>query len=241
MRYAIYFTPARNHPLTEAAAHWLGRNAFSPEPAEISPPPSMGELSAAEWRELTQSPRRYGFHGTIVAPFRLADGRTEAELFGAFDDFCARQSPFSITLDVSSLGGFLALLPVNSLSALHRLARQAVEAFGDFRAPLTEAERARRGPETLTENQRAMLDRHGYPYVMDEFRFHMTLTGRIDDEPLRKRMRTMLEERLGNATAEPVPFDRLAVFMQPAVDAPFRVIRQTQLGCEAKRSMHRDR
>jgi hypothetical protein len=30
------------------------------------------------------------------------------------------------------------------------------------------------------QRQRNYLDRWGYPYVMEEFRFHMTLTGRLD-------------------------------------------------------------
>ncbi|OXT02094.1 hypothetical protein B7H23_03980 [Notoacmeibacter marinus] len=235
MRYAIYFTPPRNHPLTLAASDWLGRDAFSHDADTEWMPHERGVLSVDEWRSLTQEPRRYGFHGTIVAPFRLSEQQREDALFDAFDAFCASHSGFAVTLEVAALGNFLALLPVNSLSALSRLARQAVETFDDFRAPLTEVERARRKPEALTDNQRAMLDRHGYPYTMDEFRFHMTLTDRIDDTGLRNEVRALLEERLGNSIAEPVLFEDLAIFMQPAPDQPFQVVRQMKLGSEAKR------
>ena len=44
-------------------------------------------------------------------------------------------------------------------------------------APQVSAEIARRRPDTLTSRQRELLAIYGYPYVIDEFRFHLTLTG----------------------------------------------------------------
>ena len=80
-------------------------------------------------------------------------------------------------LAVRRIGRFLALVPGAPLDALSDLARDAVRTFEPFRAPLTEAEIARRRPESLSPRQRALLARYGYPYVMEEFRFHLTLTG----------------------------------------------------------------
>ena len=60
-----------------------------------------------------------------------------------------------------------------------------VQRLDRFRAPLNEAEIARRRPESLTPRQRDLLARFGYPYVMEEFQFHLTLSDRLsaDDAP----------------------------------------------------------
>lgn len=44
-RYAIYYTPAREHPLTVAASSWLGRDAFSADPIEDARPQADVRLS----------------------------------------------------------------------------------------------------------------------------------------------------------------------------------------------------
>ena len=77
MRYAIHFTPSPNDPLTQAAAAWLGRDAYSGHAVE---PPGTIDLGMQEISYHTALPRRYGFHGTIKAPFRLAEGHSEAAL-----------------------------------------------------------------------------------------------------------------------------------------------------------------
>ena len=56
MRYALYFTPPREHPLTVAAAAWLGRDAFSGAPVPVA---DRCGLSPADHERLTAPPRRY--------------------------------------------------------------------------------------------------------------------------------------------------------------------------------------
>src|SRR5207245_1192733 len=83
---------------------------------------------------------------------------------------------------VDSISGFIAVIPAEPVAELQQLAADCARDFDSFRAPLGAEDRARRRPEKLTERQRDYLDRWGYPYVMEEFRFHMTLTGRLDAE-----------------------------------------------------------
>ena len=45
MRYAIYFTPGQNDPLTRIAASWLGRDPFT---SAQPPAPAVTHLSPAE-------------------------------------------------------------------------------------------------------------------------------------------------------------------------------------------------
>ncbi|MHB2165795.1 DUF1045 domain-containing protein [Alsobacter sp. R-9] len=64
-----------------------------------------------------------------------------------------------------------------------------------FRAPLSPDDRAWRRPERLDDVGRRYLDRYGYPYVLDRFRFHMTLSGSLDDarrEPTRRSLAAVL-------------------------------------------------
>jgi putative phosphonate metabolism protein len=210
MRAAIYFTPPRDAPLTRLAAAWLGRDAFSDGPTEAPLP-------------LVAEPARYGFHATIKPPFRLAEGRTLEELDEALADFCHRHRRAEIAqLELHRIGRFFALVPGGREPALHALADETVRQFEPFRAPLDAAELARRAPDRLTERQREHLDRWGYPYVFDEFRFHMTLTGPVADEDA-AAVEARLRERFAPVIGQSLAIDGLALFVEPRPGGPFRV------------------
>src|SRR6202040_2558334 len=147
---------------------------------------------APDWRDLTKDPRKYGFHATLKAPMSLAPGRTEPELLAACESFAGKPRPIPvITPVVGSISGFIAVVPAEPSSEVEKLAADCTREFDSFRAPLTPADRARRNPSDLTPRQHEYLDRWGYPYVMEEFRFHMTLTGRLAAER-REPVLTML-------------------------------------------------
>ncbi|WP_117192947.1 DUF1045 domain-containing protein [Rhizobium terrae] len=218
MRYALYFSPAEHHPLTKAAAHWLGRDAFS---GKIFPTPDVDGLSMEQVHDLTADPRRYAFHATLKAPFELAPGRTEAELVAAVERFADETPVFDIpNVIVGQLGRFFAIVPDRVYPDLQQFAARIVEDFEPFRAPLSEADIARRKPETLSAPHRANLERWGYPYVMDEFRFHMTLTGQVPPEQA-PFMRAELDHRFAAFTGIPLTIDGLALFIEPERGAPF--------------------
>lgn len=213
MRYAIYFTPSADDPLSHAAANWLGRN------------PHDGAAVTVEhdFADLVVTPQKYGFHGTLKAPFRLAENVTEQELFDRFELFLEEIEIFDIPqITLDRLGQFFALVPSYDCEPLNKLAAQAVRVFEAFRAPLTQAEFAKRAPDQLSAPQRANLERWGYPYVFDEFRFHMTLTGpvasaRSDD------VHAALERHFGPFIGQSLHVESCALFVQPEPDAPFHV------------------
>lgn len=220
MRYALYFTPPQNDPLTAAAAAWLGRDAFSGE--QLTQPPS-GEFSRDHLAQLTADPRRYGFHATLKAPFELAIGKCEGDLLQALSAFCLETPAFDIPeIVVGQLGSFFALVPARLHTPLQDFATRVVEVFEPFRAPLSDADVSRRKPEKLTEPQRRNLDRWGYPYVFDEFRFHMTLTGQVPEE-YAAAMRRVLEEHFSAYCERPLPVGGLALFREEHRGAPFAV------------------
>lgn len=223
MRAAIFFTPPPDHPLTAAAAGWLGRDAWSD--AEL-PQDSVRGFGMGEIRDLTAFPRRYGFHATLKPPFRLVGGRMIEELDRALETFSRGLVPIRIrALRIERIGNFFALTPSAPIEALDTLAADVVQYFDPFRAPPSAEEIERRRPEHLTASQREHLRRWGYPYVFRDFRFHMTLTGEVP-EPHWHRMGWVLEERFGPLIKEPLVIDSLSLFVEPAPPGDF-VVRLT--------------
>jgi hypothetical protein len=225
-RFAIYAVPgtglagAAGARLRERAEQWLGRSAW-PDP--VTPGVPAGWTREAV-DAMTVNARRYGFHATLKAPFRLADGRTAGELDAALARFAARRAGVVVPRPrLALLDGFYALVPGTGAAELHALADAVVTSFDRFRAPATEAELARREPASLTPRQRELLEAWGYPYVLDEFRFHLTLTDRIPQEWRPADALALFTE------AEPgAPFALQAVYpLQPVPPSPVRKERQT--------------
>lgn len=226
MRYALYFTPSRDHPLTKAACCWLGRDAFTGKVQQQ--PPDTG-LPPEDMARFTSSPRRYGFHATLKAPFRLVDGTSESDLVNALDAYAARIQPITIPQPViAPLGGFHAIVPGDDQPELKDFAGQVVALFDKFRAPTTAEDLQRRKPDSLTEAQRHNLFNWGYPYAFDEFRFHMTLTGDLNS-PDRERAAAALKTHFDPLLREALVIDRIAVFVEAERDGPFRVHREFML------------
>jgi putative phosphonate metabolism protein len=218
MRYAIYFTPPEDDVLSIRAATWLGRDAFRDRSLGQ---PAVAGFDPAEVTALTEEPRRYGFHATLKAPFELAAGRSEADLAAQFEAFAAAIPAFEIPeIVLGQLGAFFALVPAAQSEELRAFAAACVAHFEPFRAPLSEADIARRRPEKLAESERGNLMRWGYPYVFDDFRFHMTLTGRVPAER-QAPMRSALEARFESFIARPLAISHLSLFVEPERGAPF--------------------
>jgi putative phosphonate metabolism protein len=220
-RYAIYYAPAPGSDLDRFGAHLLGYDAFGGGDLPFA---DGIEQTVPDWRELTQDPRKYGFHATLKAPMPLAPDATEAELLAACEAFAgaARKLPV-IRPVVDSISGFITVLSAEPSAELEQLAADCTRDFDSFRAPLTPEDRARRNPSRLTPRQRDYLDRWGYPYVMEDFRFHLTLTGRLDAER-RAAILPILRQRFAALDIAVLAIDRIALFRQDNADSRFRII-----------------
>jgi putative phosphonate metabolism protein len=228
-RYAIYFATARGDALDRFGSQMLGYDAWT---GEDLPYPSEVAQAEPDWRALTEDPRKYGFHCTLKAPITLAEGKTEAELLIACAAFAAKPRPIPVIVPVvNAISGFIAVIPRARSGELDQLAADCVTAFDTFRAPLTPEDRARRNPSKLSARQCDYLDLWGYPYVMEEFRFHMTLTGRIDS-PRRERVVTMLQQRFSAIGLERLAIDAIALFRQDEATSRFQIIGHWHLRSE---------
>jgi len=217
-RYAIYYASAPGSALDRFGAAMLGYDAYGgcdlPFPGGVPP----------DWRDLTEDPRKYGFHATLKAPMTLADGKTEADVTAACEAFAGAPRPIPIIEPVvDSISGFIAVIPATPSAELQQLAAEATREFDSFRAPLTPEARARRNPANLSPRQCDYLDRWGYPYVMEEFRFHMTLTGRLEASR-RETVMAMLRERFAQIDLARLAIDRIALLRQESATSRFAII-----------------
>jgi putative phosphonate metabolism protein len=227
-RYAIYFVPAADTHLYRFGAAALGYDCITGVDLATFDALPLGE---PEWHELTGEPRRYGFHATLKAPFRLAAEYREAELIGEFEKFARSHESFpTIEPAVRLLKRFVAIIPATRNAALDRLAASCVTVFDRFRAPLTEADRARRTAGHLNARQTGNVERWGYPYVFGEFRFHMTLTGALPTERQALMLSYLADRFAQSHDGRPVPVDRLALLRQDRPEARFAVMCHAPIG-----------
>lgn len=217
-RVAIYFAPDATAELWRKAALWLGRDAATGgEHGD-----DIGGIGRAEILEKTVSARRYAFHATIKAPMQLPAGKSDAELAAALAAFAATHAPVAIgRLTLARIDGFLALISAAQSQALTDFAADVVETFEPFRAEISPGDRAKRtAGGRLTARQLELLDRYGYPYVMEQFQFHMTLTDRLSDADA-DRFEAALRGHFGPLVEADTVLDRLSLYHEPTPGAPF--------------------
>lgn len=208
-RFALYYAPAVTSPLWERAAIWLGRDAASGSLHDGS----VAGMTRPRLLNATHSAGRYGFHATIKAPMALAEGRTEAQLRDALFAFCQNRQPIELgVLRVSNHFGVLALTPEDPTLG-RDLAGELVQHFDEFRAPLSARDRARRLPG-LSPRQEELLDTFGYPYVLEQFKFHMTLTDRLPADEL-DELALAAQTWFAPVLTTPVRLDRMSIFVEP--------------------------
>ncbi|MEI6733880.1 MAG: DUF1045 domain-containing protein [Comamonadaceae bacterium] len=227
-RYAVYFSPARHSPWWTFGAHWLGRDECQ-DAALTQPVSSQAEL--ADLSSITAEPRRYGFHATLKAPFHLRGKRTVDELAVRMEMMAKTLKPVDLgPLRAIMLGNFVALVPVKRFDPTASLATSCVLGLDDLRAPLSEADLARRQRVPLSAREQELLRQYGYPYVLELFRLHFTLSGPVPAHTARCVIQEVAEYvKQLNATA-PLKLDRLCLFTESAPGHPFKRLIDFSLG-----------
>lgn len=212
-RVGIYYCPREDDPLFTAGATWLGRD-----------PAGRGRLTQPDIAgidDVTAEARGYGFHATLKPPMRLKDGCSWDALLAATREWAAQTAPFALPrLAVTDLHGFLALCETTFCPPLQVLADACVERFDSFRAVPSDAELARRRRAQLTDAQEAMLVRFGYPYVLNTWFFHMTLTRRLSVTE-HAAWRPQVERFFEQAIAAQRMVTDICLFTQAGPGAPF--------------------
>ncbi|MGD1924432.1 MAG: DUF1045 domain-containing protein [Paracoccaceae bacterium] len=221
-RYAVYYAPHAGSGLARFGASWLGWDADS---ARTLAHPECG----VDVARLTETPRKYGFHGTLTSPLRLKSGASADQLSAAARAIATTAAPFETApLVLKRLGHFLALVPSAPSEDLNALHASLVRGLFGFREAPTEGDLRKRRANGLTNRQEKLLQDWGYPYVLEEFRFHLTLSGRLDAEEARdlEAVLTPLTEPFCKA---PFEMTEIALFGERAADGQFQIIERYPL------------
>lgn len=219
MRFALYYAPASSSLLWELGCRWLGRDALSRQKIRQDRFPG---LNPDRLYELTRTPRRYGLHATLKAPFRLAADYDAEMLRSAMDDFACSRSSFALpSLALRQIDGFFCLCPEKQTMPLKSLADACVQTFDRFRAAPTAGELARRRRHILTPVEKENLAAWGYPYVLDQYRFHITLTTRISSTAEREVIYAALADLFAPVLGEPIMMDAICLFIEQAPGQKF--------------------
>jgi hypothetical protein len=226
-RVAVYAAPAPDTEWWSRGSAWLGRCAAGNRPLA---PPDGSEVDPATFSALTAEPRRYGWHATLRAPWRLSPNVGLDHLHDAVARLCRVHRAFELPdLQVTQCGNFLALCPTQPPTALHALADDCVKQLQPLAAPLEPHELARRRRKPLTAEEDALLLAWGYPWVLQRFRFHFSLTGGLTDvsDTTVAAMRGAAEAHFSGLP--PLRIDRLCVFVEPVTGADFTLLDHLEL------------
>ncbi len=226
-RVAVYFAPGSESLWWQAGSQWLGRCAATG--AQFQPPVVAG-VSADALRDSTAEPRRYGFHATLKPPFRLLPGLGLDDVRQALERLGRDIAAFSLPpLRVATLGGFLALRPEGDNRHAEALAARCETALQPLAAPLTDDELARRRRQPLTPEQDDLLQRWGYPWVLQQYRFHLSLTGGLNACSATQRAALV---SAAEALFHPLPdcrVDSIAIFVEPRAGDDFVLTDRVEL------------
>ncbi len=220
IRYAIFYLPKQSSELWKRASQWLEYDSY------------LGEIitSRVKPKHLSiyiQRAAKYGFHGTLKAPFRLHQGKTEEELLLHMDTVAKQLSPISTDgFEILQIGKYLALTLSDEAGGIHNkvteLANHCVEIFDVYRKPMAEDDRQQR-LTGLNARQIQLLDQWGYPYVQEQYQFHMTLADSIPENMI-SEVSKFAYEYLGDSIKKPINIDAISVLKQ-VNGKPFEVIK----------------
>jgi hypothetical protein len=226
-RFAAYLAPAPDSTWWKAGSTWLGRDAAT---NEVLSQPLIPGVSMSMQQRVTAAPRRYGWHATLRAPFALAHDADPVMLHGRLSALCRERRPFSLPLRVALLGDFLALVPDGDTRDIDALARTCVSHLHALAAPLSEADLARRRASDLTPEEDKLLVRWGYPYVMEQFRLHFSLTGSLRDVAPDTIAALQVAAEQWFAPLPTLRVDAVSLFVEPAPGADFLFSDRMELG-----------
>ncbi|ERD99614.1 DUF1045 domain-containing protein [Pseudogulbenkiania ferrooxidans] len=216
-RYAIYYAPRPDSELWRAGCRWLGRDALSGGALTQPEVPGIGAEGLAG---LTGEAARYGWHATLKAPFVLRPDLDEGALLRRTAGLAAAFQPFALNLEVGWLDDFLALRPAAPLPRLDELAVACVAAL----EPMADRSGPAKSRPGLSLRQDELCRRWGYPYVFEQFRFHLTLSGSLARGSQTAAALEAAARRHFSGLVAAAGIEGVALFVERTPGGPFRYL-----------------
>jgi hypothetical protein len=218
-RYSVYFAPPPQSAWWQAGSQWLGRCAAG---NAVLAMPAIKGMSEDEWQSARAAPRRYGWHATLKAPFILAPDTSVNLLATTLSTLAQSMQAFDMPLmQVVLMDDFLALVPQVESEKANTVAARCVVELQSLAATLSESELKRRRQAGLSAEQDAMLLRWGYPFVLEHYRLHFSLTGSLKNFSQHQIENLLAAAQDWFAVLPPCRLDSLALFVEPSPGADF--------------------
>jgi alpha-D-ribose 1-methylphosphonate 5-triphosphate synthase subunit PhnG len=166
-RYAVYYVPDQDSDLYRLGSSLLGYSLREGKELPMAALPGAGAPG-----EYSKKASVYGFHSTVIAPFRTQRGKEG--IASAIALALSKHAPFRLApLRLRLLNGFPALCAEGPMDGFQALEKSLLEALYPLFLPPDPESLGRRGE--LNPKQLGYFWKWGYPFVLDEHRFHMTL------------------------------------------------------------------
>jgi hypothetical protein len=192
--------------------------------------PILPGVDCHELRELTALPRHYGFHATLVPPLVLRQDCQAEDFLDHVRAVAESVHPFELPpLSVREVGNFIAMVPAGQ-EAVAALAETCLRALRPLGEPPSLAEIEKRRARGLTPVQGRLLADWGYPYVLQEYLFHFTLTGPVRDKARRRALRRRIADFTEPLREKTHHVHDICVFCQESREAPFFLTHTAPLG-----------
>ena len=214
-RVAIYFLPKKNSSLENFGKNLLGRDINKKKKISLTRRQkyfiNRGFTFFDELKDYCEQPAKYGFHATLKAPFRLKRNVKTKNFYDVISHIAAQHSRFKIKglkIVYSKKFTFITSRKPNKL--LINLENDLVKHLDTFRAELNKTEIKKRIPDSLTFKQNKYLKEWGYPFVFDQFKFHMTLMNQNNNK-LSNKQKLELEKLIYKISNNVIEFNEISL------------------------------
>ena len=214
-RVAIYFLPKKNSSLENFGKNLLGRDINKKKKISLTRRQkyfiNRGFTYFDELKDYCEQPAKYGFHATLKAPFRLKRNVKTKNFYDVISHIAAQHSRFKIKgLKIVYSKKFTFITSRKEIKSLINLENDLVKHLDTFRAELNKTEIKKRNPDSLTFKQNKYLKEWGYPFVLDQFKFHMTLMNQNNNK-LSNKQKLELEKLIYKISNNLVEFNEISL------------------------------
>ncbi len=222
-RYAVFYLPPSDSPLADFGAQWFGydiRTGKFREPIQTT---------TFDLKELTKISHRYGLHATLKAPFRLKKKYDLSNLFKRVEKQASKSEPFTYpSMKITQLAGFPALMPKHNRAKMVHLEERLVHKLNKFGKKPDQSTSDRRRKVKLNALEQEYFRLYGYPYVLDHFRFHLTLCDKAE-RSTRSVISSFLEENYSEVLTSSLEVREIAVVGERKSDGYFEELERFAL------------
>ena len=215
-RFAIYYAPTKGSGLEEFGKQWFGWDPldakFINKKQRINYLNRFGIKNLKNIDKNVLIAKKYGFHGTLIPPFKLNKNYSTNTLFKKTEDIAKKFKKFKFyKFKLKIINNFYAFIQNKKNSDINKLSNRLVKELFKFRSPLTKKEIDKRNPSKLSKLQLNILYKWGYPYLMTEFNFHMTLASEVTGNKLYSELKK-IEKKKEIILNEINNFDKIYIY-----------------------------